>query len=150
MKIKQNNIEQPLGRILSFAGRNFLHLLNTKLENLDIERNFYALLLVEQHNGEITQQDLAEKLSTDKVSIVRTINYLSKNEYIKRTRNINDKRKYSLEITDKAKKSIPTIKQALNESTDIAFKSLNNYQISEFYKTLNVIKNNLKKHNNTI
>jgi len=146
----QKNIRQPLGRILSFTGRNFLYLLNAKLDNLDIERNFYALLLIEQEDGDITQQDLAEKLDKDKVSIVRIVDYLSDNGYVNRVKNVFDRRKYSLELTDKANKILPQIKKALNEVTDIAFKSLSKFQISEFCETLNIIKNNLKKDNDSL
>ena len=42
----QNKIEQPLGRILSHMGKSFLNILNTKLDHLDIKRNYFALLLI--------------------------------------------------------------------------------------------------------
>ncbi len=138
-------IEQPLGRIFSHTGRSFLCLINKELAHLEIERNFYALLLIEQEEGEITQQDLACLLDSDKVSIVRIIDYLSLKGYVKRVKNISDKRKYSLLLTESAKKDLPKIKKALSKVTNKAFKGLNSSQISEFLKTLNFIKNNLDK-----
>ena len=70
-------IEQPVGRMLSGLGKGYLHLLRTKLQHLDIDRNYYALVLIESNDGIITQQELALILDTDKVSIVRIIDYLS-------------------------------------------------------------------------
>jgi len=144
MKIQsKNKIEQPLGRILSHVGRNFLYLINRKLPHLDIKRNFYALLLIEQGKGEITQQELANLLNSDKVSVVRIINYLSKLGYVKRIRKNTDKRKYCLLLTRKAIKDLPKIKKTLHDVTNIACKRLTPTQIEEFSKALEIIKNNL-------
>lgn len=142
----QHHIEQPLGRVLSYTGRNFLYLINKKLSHLDIERNFYSLLLIEQANDEITQQDLADMLNSDKVSVVRIVDYLSGLGYVIRVKKKTDKRKYSLQITDKAKKDLPVIKKALKEVTTISYKGLSSSQIADFSKTLEIIKNNINHH----
>ncbi len=138
----QNKIEQPLGRILSHIGKNFLHIINTKLEHLDIERNYYALILIENAKGGITQQELAKLLNTDKVSVVRIVDYLSNKGYVKRVKNVSDRRKYCLVLTSKAEKEMKVIKKTLAEVTKIAFKGLNKYQITEFYNAIGIIRNN--------
>jgi MarR family transcriptional regulator for hemolysin len=143
-------VEQPVGRILSHLGRSFLSNLNRKLNHLDIERNYYALLLIEQAEGNITQQELAGLLDTDKVSIVRIIDYLSENGYVKRLQNVNDRRKYSLKLTAKAKKETSKIQKAINEITSTAFKGISVSQKQLFYKTLESIKKNLNAYNQTI
>jgi DNA-binding MarR family transcriptional regulator len=94
---------QPLGRMLSVLGKGYLHLLRARLKHLDIDRNYYALVLIAIQDGDITQQELAIKLDTDKVSIVRVVDYLSEKGYINRTRKADDRRKHSLKLTDKAK-----------------------------------------------
>ncbi len=144
-RTSHQNIEQPIGRILSHAGRRFLYLINEDLSSLDIDRNFYSLLLIEQGEGQITQQDLAGLMGTDKVSIVRTVDYLCDRGYVTRDINSNDKRKYSLQITEKAKKYLPQIKKTLKNVTKKAFKGLEPDEISAFLKTINIIKNNLDK-----
>jgi DNA-binding MarR family transcriptional regulator len=138
--------KQPLGRILSHAGRSFLNLLNAKLSHLDIERNYYALILIESTKDGMTQQELAELMDTDKVSIVRIIDYLSEKGYVKRAKDISDRRKYCLVLTTKAEKEMIVIKKVLAEATEIAFKGLSKSQVAEFYNTIEVIKNNLNKH----
>jgi MarR family transcriptional regulator, transcriptional regulator for hemolysin len=147
MKAIRSEIEQPLGRMLSRTGKDFLSILCTKLKGLDLKRNFYALILIEEGKNEITQQDLAFLLNTDKVSIVRIIDYLSSKGYVKRVRNSFDRRKYSLVLTNKAKKEIPQIKKSLKETKNIALKGLNDSRIREFYRTLNLVKRNLSEIN---
>jgi len=148
MKTKKvNKIEQPLGRILSHIGKSFLQLLNAKLDYLDIERNFYALILIESSETGLTQQELAELMNIDKVSVVRIIDYLSSKGYVKRAKDALDRRKYCLVLTAKAEKEMPEIKKVLAEATNIAFKGLTKTQVAEFYYTIEIIKNNLNKHN---
>ena len=151
MEIKlKNNIEQPLGRILSHIGRNFLHLLNAKLDHLDIERNYYALILIQTTKSGMTQQELAELMDTDKVSVVRIIDYLSNKGYVKRVKNVSDRRKYCLVLTAKAEKEMTVIKKMLAEATEIAFKGLKKSQITEFYNIVGKIRSNLNKHNSIL
>ena len=149
-KKQQNKIEQPLGRILSHIGKSFLQLLNEKLYHLDIERNYYALILIESSETGLTQQELAELLNTDKVSVVRIVDYLSNKGYVKRVNDTLDRRKYCLVLTAKAEKEMPVIKKVLAEATGIAFKGLTKTQVAEFYNTIEIIKNNLNKHNSII
>jgi MarR family transcriptional regulator, transcriptional regulator for hemolysin len=135
--------KQPLGKFLSSLGRDFLNEFITKLHHLDIERNFYALILIEEGKGKITQQELATLLDTDKVSIVRIIDYLSDNGYVNRVKVQSDRRKYGLILTNKAKKELPLIKKAMKEVTQKALKGLSEKKIEELYNTLNKIKKNL-------
>ena len=139
-------IGQPLGRILSGLGKGYLHLLRAKLHHLDIDRNYHALVLIESMDGSITQQELAELLDTDKVSIVRIIDYLSDKGYVQRIRKTVDRRKHSLVLTQKAKLAIPEIKQSFDEINEIVLKGLNPTQVSELVETINKIKSNLNKN----
>jgi MarR family transcriptional regulator for hemolysin len=142
-KVPEIVINQPLGKYLAGTGRKFLIALNVELRNLDIERNFYALLIIEGGRGKITQQDLAEMLESDKVSVVRIIDYLSGKGYVQRVKDSSDRRKYGLILTPKAEKEIPQIKKAIEEVTQKAFKGITGKKIEELYDTLNIIRYNL-------
>ncbi len=136
-------VKQPLGKFLAGTGRKFLNALNIELQGLDIERYFYALLLIDRGRGSITQQELAKMLDSDKVSVVRIIDYLSTKGYVQRVKDSSDKRKYGLNITLKAEKEIPHIQKAIEEVTKKAFNGLSGEKIEELYKTLNIIRYNL-------
>lgn len=147
---KSQNILQlpPLGKVFSLTGKCFLQLLNEKLSYLDIERDYYALILIEMGEGNLTQNELACQLETDKVSVVRIIDYLADNGYVTREESAEDKRKCCLTLTAKAKEVLPKIKQSMQESTETAFSGLTEEQKNEFLSMLGQIKNNLSKAKN--
>jgi DNA-binding MarR family transcriptional regulator len=68
---------------------------------------------------------------------------LSENGYVVRTDDPQDKRKYRLTLTEKAKKHLPTIKKSIAEVTEKSLENLSAERIEEFYQTLHIIKNNL-------
>jgi DNA-binding MarR family transcriptional regulator len=138
----------PLGKVFSLTGRCFLQLLNEKLSDLDIERDYYALILIEMGEGKLTQNELAAKLETDKVSVVRIVDYLTGKGYVIREESTEDKRKYCLTLTEKAKGILPKIKQSMQESTETAFSGLTEEQKKEFMSLLGHIRNNLSKAKN--
>jgi MarR family transcriptional regulator, transcriptional regulator for hemolysin len=139
-------LEQPLGRMLSGLGKGYLHLLRVKLQHLDIDRNYQALVLIESNDGNITQQELAILLGTDKVSIVRVIDYLSEKGYVQRIRKTEDRRKHRLLLTAKARLAIPEIKQSFTEINEIVLKGLNPAQVSDLVETIKKIKSNLTQN----
>ena len=139
---------QPLGRVLAHTGKSFLHLLNNQLSYLDIERNYYALMLIELKDGAMTQKELASQLESDKVTIVRIVDYLTSKEYVKRVENLTDRRKYCLTLTDKAKDMLPGIKKSMQAVTATAYEGITEKQQAEFISVLGHIKNNLSKANN--
>ncbi|NVO20927.1 MAG: MarR family transcriptional regulator [Bacteroidetes bacterium] len=145
----ESAVQQPLGRILSQLGRNYLRQLNTELSYLDIDRNYYALLLINEGKGNITQNELAAKLESDKVSMVRIIDYLTEKGYVNRIRSSSDKRKYCLTLTPKGIQAIPGIKEAIQKATTVALCGMEASQIAFFMQSLDIIKSNLKKANNT-
>ncbi|HBS85188.1 MAG: hypothetical protein A2W91_01750 [Bacteroidetes bacterium GWF2_38_335] len=140
-----NYSPQPLGRLLSIVGKSFLAELNHNLSHLDIERNYYALILIGEGKGRLTQQELAGKLMSDKVTMVRVIDYLSEKGYVKRVRMTDDHRKYGLVLTPKAEKELPEIKKAMKKVVSKALAGISEDRISEFLATLNDIKRNLNK-----
>lgn len=143
-------IEQPLGRLLSGLGKRYLYLLRVKLQHLDIDRNYYALVIIDSQEGEITQQELALILDTDKVSIVRVIDYLSEKGYVERIQKTDDRRKHSLVLTAKAKLALPEIKKSFNEINEVALNGLSISQVTELSETIKKIKSNIKENVQTL
>lgn len=139
----QSRIDQPLGRMFSFLGKSYLHLLRNKLQHLDIDRNFFALILIESSEGEINQQQLALLLDTDKVSIVRIVDYLSEKGFVKRVRTSDDRRKHNLVLTEKAKVALPEIKKCISELNQLVFSGLSESQQTDLLASLANIKNSI-------
>ena len=141
-KVSYNFMKEPVERIMGKISKMSQDTLRKILINLDIDRSFYPLILIEAGNG-ITQQELAHELSCDKVQVVRIIDYLSLNGYVERIQNKTDKRKYELVITEKAKKVIPDIKKAFYELSAISLKGLSENQRNDLYAMLVTIESNL-------
>lgn len=147
MKSTENE-EEPLGRVLSHLGRLYLAELNRKLCHTDLKRSYYALIQIEKSGGELTQNELAARLKTDKVLVVRIIDYLSENGYVERIKNPSDRRKYSLMLTEKAKQQLPNIKSAIKEVTEMAIQGLTQDETALFYHILDKIQFNLSNISN--
>ena len=135
-------MKEPVERIMGKISKMSQDTLQKILINLDIDRSFYPLILIDAGNG-ITQQELAHELSCDKVQVVRIIDYLSLNGYVDRIQNKTDKRKYELVITEKAKKVIPDIKKAFKELSAVSLKGLTENQRNDLYAMLVIIESNL-------
>jgi len=141
-KASYNFMKEPVERIMGKISKMSQDTLQKILINLDIDRSFYPLILIDAGNG-ITQQELAHELSCDKVQVVRIIDYLSLNGYVDRIQNKTDKRKYELVITEKAKKVIPDIKKAFKELSAVSLKGLTENQRNDLYAMLVIIESNL-------
>lgn len=139
----ENSLKEPVGRVMGRISRLLLARIQQNLSHLDIERSFYPLLLIEAGGGELTQKDLAQKLSIDKVQVVRIIDYLSLNGYVKREQDVNDRRKYKLVITEKARQSIPDIKNAMSQTNNFIVSCLPENKADELHNLLKIIESNL-------
>ena len=143
---KKRFLREPIGRITGRISRMFFGTLQKRLSHLEIERSFYPLLLIEAGEGKLTQKDLANELPSDKVQIVRIVDYLSMNGYVERVQNPKDRREYFLKVTEKGHEAIPDIKSTVLELSGIAFKGLSQEQVDELYSMLSLIEKNLLSH----
>ena len=146
--MKQLEIQEPVGRIMSHISKGFLIMLHQQLTHLDIKRSYYPLLLIEAGGGTLTQNDLAQQLNCDKVQVVRIIDYLSSKGYVERVRNREDRRKYGLRITNRAKQNIPQIKEAIETATQSTLMGLTEEQKSDLLNMLYLMNKNLTSQHN--
>jgi MarR family transcriptional regulator for hemolysin len=150
MKQAADNLETPVGHITGNIHRMFLSILNKNLAHLDIERYYLPIMLIEDGEGSLTQQELAEKLSCDKVHVVRIIDYLSENGYVQRVQNSQDRRKYGLVITEKARNVLPDIQKAFQKTNALVLNNLSANQVDELYVMLKIIEKNLSSYKSRI
>jgi DNA-binding MarR family transcriptional regulator len=142
-KTAEAPIIEPVGHIANNIHRMFLTILNIYLAHIDIDRFYYPILLIDASNGDLTQQELAGKLGCDKVQVVRIVDYLTEKGYVIRVKNTRDRRKYGLEITEKAKYCIPDIEKAIQKANALVLNNLSGKKIDDLYSTLKIIEKNL-------
>lgn len=110
--------EWPLGRFFSFLTKQYIGKLAQRMEHTPVERYYFPLYLIGKNNGVISQQELANQLIMDKVSLVRILDVLESDGFIERKTNPHDRRQHLLNITSKAEPWIQEIGNAIKETND--------------------------------
>lgn len=135
----------PLARPLHLITKDYIGALTYKLTHLDIERHFYTLVLIDNARTAITQQELAQLLGVDKVTMSRIIDYLGKKKYILRMPNPTDRRAHQLKLTEKALKFLPEIKRAIFDLNDASLQGISKKEVDCFLRVAERIHLNLIK-----
>jgi DNA-binding MarR family transcriptional regulator len=133
----------PLGRRFGMLMRLYFGALTKKLEQLDVDRHYSVLILIEHSEGNCSQQYLSDILKIDKTSMVRMIDYLVAKKYIRRSINPNDRRAHQIQLTDKAKRDLPRIHKAINELNVKTTNGLSSRKLKQFYEDLDTLTENL-------
>ena len=85
---------------LLFVQKKLVSAVRSDFEDVDITHENYISLHFIYENPGITQAELAELNTKDRNVIVKTIDRLEKNGWVKRVRNMDDRRAFALFITD--------------------------------------------------
>jgi MarR family transcriptional regulator for hemolysin len=110
----------PLGKVFGFLTKKYIGIVSDKMSKTPVAKNYFALLTIGLNSEKISQQELADHMLTDKVSLVRILDSLEKDQLIERIINPNDRRQHLLKITRKGFPWIAEIQKVLHE-TDEAF-----------------------------
>lgn len=137
-------IELPLGRHLSITTKFYVGALSKRLEDIEIERHYSVLMVIEAGNGECTQQTLCDYLQIDKATMVRIIDFLVKKKMVQRIPSKIDRREHLIALTPKGKKTMGHIHNGVHDLNAIAFKGMTEAKQKEFYNTLCAISKNLQ------
>ncbi len=96
-----NKWNQSYGFLLGKALQQMESKFAEGLIPFDINSRQYGVLLFVQENPYSSQKDISENLQIDRTTMVSHIDHLEKLGFVERTRNPNDRRSYSLLITEK-------------------------------------------------
>ncbi len=135
----------PLGRVFGDLAKEYVGIFNHRLEHLPINRYYYALIVIDTYQGDLSQTTLGDELYLDKASVVRMLDYLEEAGCITRCQNPCDRRAHILTLTDKARKMIPEIENAIQDTNGICMKKFKEKNIAEFEDDLNLVMENLQR-----
>ncbi|MGM0885901.1 MAG: MarR family winged helix-turn-helix transcriptional regulator [Bacillota bacterium] len=96
-----NKWNQSYGFLLGKALQQMESKFAEGLIPFDINSRQYGVLLFIQENPYSSQKDISESLQIDRTTMVSHIDHLETLGFVERTRNPNDRRSYSLLITEK-------------------------------------------------
>ncbi|MEW5553330.1 MarR family transcriptional regulator [Peribacillus frigoritolerans] len=96
-----NKWNQSYGFLLGKALQQMESKFAEGLIPFDMNSRQYGVLLFVQENPYSSQKDISENLQIDRTTMVSHIDHLETLGFVERTRNPNDRRSYSLLITEK-------------------------------------------------
>lgn len=134
--------ETPLAFRFHILSKKYTAAVAYSLEGVDMERHFQVLTVIEKH-GAVTQQCLANCFCIDKATIVRIIDYLTERGLVERAVNPKDRRAHLIRATNKAKKNLPQILAAFEQTNEEAFKGFSKTEKKQFIEMSNKIMHNL-------
>ena len=114
--------EDSLGYWCSRIGQQYFLLLTDRLSHLGLDRWYFALVVISEAEGPISQQELADALQQDKVTMTRAIDYLCERGFVMRDVCPNDRRKHHIKLLPKAEAAVIEIKAAYTAINRIALK----------------------------
>lgn len=85
----------------------------------------WLLIKTIQEHPDVKQQELGEKVFKDNASVTRIIELLVKAKYLKRKNNTEDRRRASLEVTEKGQQIIAAVHKIVLNNRAVALKGIN-------------------------
>lgn len=127
----------PLGRVFGELAKAFAGTFSERLDHLPIKRYHYALVVINAHDGDLSQTTLGHEMYLDKASVVRMLDYLESEGCIVRKQNPTDRRAHLLELTPKALDMIPEIIKAVKDTNKMCLEKAREAGIEDFNEVLN-------------
>jgi len=137
-------LEEPISRKLMQLVKIYLGAFSKRVEDMDINRYHFLLLLIADHQGQPTQKKLAEIMGKDKSAMVNIIDTLTDKGYVYREINPEDRREQLIKITPKAEKDIPAIKASFALLNKKATEGISSEKLDIFNDVLKQMAVNLK------
>lgn len=134
---------EPLANPFIAVSKKYLSALSKLVTQLSLDRYHYVLILIDSHDGNLTQKALAEILHIDKSYMVTILDYLEERAYVMRKKNPQDRREQLIILTSKALNCIPKIRVAIKELNERAFHNISESNIQIFNEVLTTIQFNL-------
>lgn len=134
---------EPISRKLIRLGKLYLSVLTKQTAHLDVTRYHYILSLIYFHDGQLTQNALAQLLGKDKSAIVSIINMLTAKGFVYRDNNPLDRRQHLLKVTDKAKLAVPQVLETFESLNNDITKGISEEDLQAFERVLQQMRNNI-------
>ncbi|HEX8659894.1 MAG TPA: MarR family transcriptional regulator [Hymenobacter sp.] len=107
------------------------------MDNLTVDQAL-ALIVLDKHPA-LSQHEIAELVFKDKASITRIIELLVKKGLVARTIHATDRRKFDLRITARGQQTIAELSGTIRLNQQTALAGLTAEELSQFYRTLQII-----------
>lgn len=111
-------------------------------QGFDITIDQWLVLKAIHEQPEWTQQQIAQTVFKDFASVTRMIELLVKKQYLTRISNSDDRRRFTLTLTDTARQLLDTMQPIIDTNRQCALQDLDDQQLTQLQRTLHqLIKN---------
>lgn len=117
---------------------------NINKKNIDITIDQWLLLTTIRNNPDVTQQQIAQAVFKDLASITRMIEILVKKEVLNRDFHPDDRRRFSLSVTDKGLQILTDLEPVIQSNRSKALEGIAPDEIKAVQTLLNKIADNCK------
>ena len=132
------SIEQTIKEYRKYSQKNITKIIK------DITIDQCLVLIILNNKTTSSQKEIADLIFKDYASVTRIIELMVKKEYLIRTSNQDDRRKFTLKLTAKGEKAIDLLTPEIQQNRRKALKGLSTDEIDQLDKTLNKIILNCK------
>ena len=126
--------EIPLGHWFAVLTQRYYTQILHRMRVYDLDRWFVVLVEIADSDGHMSQQEIAQRLMIDKVSMVRALDLLSSKGYVERINCPDDRRKHHIRLLPKAKPVVKAIKKAYAEVNALALGPMSETARNKFLK----------------
>lgn len=92
--------------------------------NLDVEPNWYLVLIIVERSPQISVMDIATKLGFSHQSVISMTQKMIRNDYLNGTKDESDKRRTVFSLTEKARLSLPEIRKVWDAGKQVIYEAL--------------------------
>ena len=132
-------IERTIKEYRKFSQKN----ISNQVKDLTIDQGM-VLLFLDKHS-ELTQKEIAALVFKDNASMTRKINLMVNKEYLKRSINNVDRRRFTIEITAKGKKVLETLPPIILSNREKSLKGITEKELIQLETILKKITTNCTK-----
>jgi DNA-binding MarR family transcriptional regulator len=145
--MKDFNIDNSLGFIVAktnyYMKTYFSKLI--KDNDLNITTEQWAILNAVYHNPGASQTDLARACLKDKTNVTRILDLLVKKGYVVRNIDLNDRRIYSITLTDLGESVLEQLINISDNANKVFISGLNRDEYLELVSTLKITSSSIEK-----
>jgi len=133
-------IESTIKEYRKYAQKN----ISITIRDITIDQGLVLLFLNEYED--LTQNEIAKLVFKDNASMTRIINTMVLKKHLKRSTNIEDRRRYKLELTKKGKNIVKKLPAIIQNNRKTALIGITKNELNQLETILNKIKSNCQKN----
>jgi DNA-binding MarR family transcriptional regulator len=126
----------PIGRNLAVLSKLYFGVFTKKLEEMELDRYYSIMLMVDAAQCKCTQQYLANHSHIDKTQLVRILDDLIAKGFLTKEQNCQDRREFIIRLTPKSKELLPKIKEATEALNNYCLQGLSEMEKEVFFKAM--------------